>query len=179
MDFYPIWLLAQITSDRNFIITPPWFWLIAGVILTTSEFLLAKKLPSQYKFIALSMAASAFITSIVVWQMTVRLGIDWNIIMYEDFGIQILYWMGVCFACIIWVRPTLIKRKKFVIPDATEAKTVTDILPGENGQVLYEGCFWQARCADKTGAIASNQKVYVLHREGNTLIVAPETMFNS
>ncbi|HEY9300122.1 MAG TPA: NfeD family protein [Phormidium sp.] len=179
MDFLPIWLIAQTSIQSTFIITPPWFWLITGVTFYLIEFFLAKKWPNPYKLIAFSLGSSALITLFVVWQMTAQLGINWSIIMYEDFGIQVLYWMGVSLAFVIWVRPTFIKRKKFVIPDATEAKTVTDILPGETGQVLYEGTFWQARCADKLAKIESNENVYVLHREGNTLIIVPTTMFNA
>ncbi len=178
MEFTPIWFMAQATIQSNFVITPPWFWFITGVTLCLIEFFLAKNWSNKYKLIALFLGTSAFITSIVDWKMGEYLGIDWRFIMYEDFGVQILYWMGVSLASIIWLRPTLIKRKKFAIPDATEAKTVSDILPGEIGQVLYEGCFWQARCADKTSAIIGEQRVYVLRREGNTLIIAPESMFN-
>jgi membrane protein implicated in regulation of membrane protease activity len=37
--------------------------------------------------------------------------------------------------------------------------------------VIYEGASWKARNEDDQGAIAPRQKVYVLRREGNTLIV--------
>jgi len=57
--------------------------------------------------------------------MAEALGFDWRYVMYEEFNVQVMYWMGGSLALVIWVRPTLIKRKKVVIPDATEAKTVT------------------------------------------------------
>lgn len=65
-----------------------------------------------------------------------------------------------------------------MIPDATEAKTITEILPGQTGRVKYEGCSWKACCTNKQVAIAPNQKVYVLRREGNTLIIAPDNLFH-
>ncbi|HAZ43623.1 MAG TPA: nodulation protein NfeD [Cyanobacteria bacterium UBA11371] len=171
-------LLAQI-PPQFFAITPPWFWAIAGVILCMIEFFLAQKLKKSYKFIALLIGISAFITAITDWQMAEALGFDWRYVMYEEFNVQVMYWMGVSLALVIWVRPTLIKRKKVAIPDATEAKTVTEILPGETGKVIYEGCFWRARCADRVSKIEPNEKVYVLHRDGNTLIVTLEKMFQS
>jgi membrane protein implicated in regulation of membrane protease activity len=100
---------------------------------------------------------------------------DYNFL--RDLRLQIAYWMGLSTACVIWVRPMLLKGKKFTVPDATEARTLTEILPGETGQVLYEGCIWQARTEGYQGAIASNQRVYVVRREGNILIVLPENLF--
>lgn len=163
-------LLAQI-PPQSFVITPPWFWAIAGVLLCIIEFLLPQKLKKSYKFIALLTGISCFITAITDWQMAEALGFDWRYVMYEEFNVQVMYWMGLSLALVIWVRPTFIQRKKFIIPEAIDARTVTEILPGETGQVLYEGVFWQARCADKFSKIEAHQKVYVLQRKGNILIV--------
>jgi len=176
----PIWFLAQTTANSPFIFSPPWLWFTIGVVLCLTEFFLAPKCPNQYKRIALCLGSSAFITSISVWQMAVAMGVDWSAIdnYDEDFSIEVLYWMGISLALIIWVRPGLIERKKFVIPNATEAKTITEILPGKTGRVIYEGSYWKACCADKKVAIAANQKVSVLRREGNTLIIAPENLFH-
>jgi membrane protein implicated in regulation of membrane protease activity len=106
---------------------------------------------------------------------------DWQYIMYDNFSLQIMYWMGVSLSTIIWIRPAILslKQKKFTIANATEAKTLTEILPGETGRVLYEGSSWPARCAENSDAIASHQKVYVLRCEDNTLIVASDTLFRS
>ncbi|MEM8778980.1 MAG: NfeD family protein, partial [Cyanobacteria bacterium P01_G01_bin.49] len=46
--------------------------------------------------------------------------------------------------------------------------------PGKTGRVLYEGNSWSAICADEEMSIASHQKVYVVMRKGNTLIILPE-----
>ena len=60
------------------------------------------------------------------------------------------------------------KRKKINLGDADEGETITAIAPGKTGRVLYEGNSWQARCADTTTAIAPNEPVYVVGREGTT-----------
>lgn len=174
------WFFAQTTTNSTFIFSPPWLWFTVGVVLCTAEFSLKPKLPNRYKRIALCLGISAFITSISVWQMAIAMEVDWSVINNydEDFPIQILYWMGVSLAFVIWVRPGLIERKRFVIPNSTEATTIAEILPEKTGKVLYEGCIWKAYCADKKVAIAPNQKVYVLRREGNTLIIAPDRLFH-
>lgn len=174
MYFTAIWIFAQTTTNSSFNFSPPWFWFIIGIGLCFTEFFLAKNLPNQFKKIALFLGISAFITAISVWQMAVAMEVDWSLTNNydEDFHIQIVYWMGVSLASIIWVRPGLSKRKKFIIPDATEAQTITEFFPGKSGKVLYEGCYWQACCIDKQMAIAPNQKVFVLRRQGNTLIIS-------
>ncbi|TAD93825.1 MAG: NfeD family protein, partial [Oscillatoriales cyanobacterium] len=77
----------------------------------------------------------------------------------------------------IWIRPIFIVRKKFVIPEATEATSISEILSGETGMVIYEGASWKARNEDNQ-VIAPRQKVYVLRREGNTLIVVPDKLIH-
>ena len=174
---YSIALLAQVMTNSSFVFTPPWFWLVAGVIFCLIEFLRRKVRAKKYKLIALIMGVSALIVSLILWWLAIAWDFDWQYIMYEEFGLQIMFWMGMSTASIIWLRPAFLQRKKFTIPQATEATTLTEILPGELGQVLYEGSFWQALCAEHSGAIAPNQTVYILRHEGNTLIVASETLF--
>lgn len=174
MYFTDIWLFAQTATNSSFNFSPPWLWFTVGIVLCFAEFFLAKKLSNKFKKIALLLGISAFVTSFSVWQMAVAMEVDWSLTNNydEDFHIQIVYWMGVSLASIIWVRPGLSKRKKVVIPDATEAKTITEIFPGKPGKVLYEGCYWQACCVDKQMAIGPNKKVLVLRRQGNTLIIS-------
>jgi len=57
------------------------------------------------------------------------------------------------------------------------AETLTEIPAGKEGRVLYEGNLW-ARCDDHNLAIAPNQKVYLVRREGTTLIVLPENLLH-
>lgn len=179
MDFTIIGLLAQTTTNSSFVFTPPWFWLTAGVILCAIELFIRKIQTKKYRIIALIMGVNALIVSLILWQFTNTLDFDWQYIMYEDFHLQIMFWMGVSLTSVIWVRPMFNKRKTYKIQEATEAMTLTEILPSKTGRVLYEGCSWQCRCENSQGAIASNQKVYVLRREGNTLIVASDNLFHS
>lgn len=176
MYFIIIGLLAG-TTHSSFIFTPPWFWLATGILLCLIELFLNQFRLKKYKLIALIMGISALTVSGFLGWLTLTLDFDWQYIMYEDFNLQIMFWMGLSLSSIIWLRPAFTQHKKFTIPQATEAKTLTEILPGETGRVLYEGSFWQARCAERSEAIAPDQKVYVLHREGNTLIVTSENLF--
>ena len=146
---------------------PALFWFALGVMLCLTELFLAKNLAKSYKFVPLIAGIIAIILSILL--LKVYYLPDWNW--------QIGYWMIFSTVSVIWLRPMLLKNKKVIVRDATEAKTITEILAGKTGKVLYEGTIWQARCNDQSMAIASDQTVYVLRREGNTLIVAPEQLF--
>ncbi len=172
-------LASFVTTSTPFLITPPWFWFLSGLGLAAVEFLLLRKLPPQFRFIALMMAVCCIILSLILWRTSAILGFNWQYTMYEHFDVQVMYWMGLSMAFSIWIRPVLIPRKRYIVPDAAEATTLTDIIPGQNGRVLYEGSSWQATCDTYHGAIAPNQKVYILRREGNTLVVAPEQLFKS
>ncbi|NQZ63051.1 NfeD family protein, partial [Crocosphaera sp.] len=46
-------------------------------------------------------------------------------------------------------------------------------------RVMYEGNSWQAICADPTMLISPHQKVYIVNRKGNTLVVLPEFLPDS
>jgi len=162
-----IYSLAQATNQSAFTISPALFWLGSGITLCLTELFLPKTWAKKYKLVPLIMALSAFVVALFIW----RYGY------LRDPRLQIAYWMGLSTACVIWIRPMFLKKKKFTVPDATEARTLTEILPGQTGQVLYEGCLWQARTEGYKEAIALNQKVYVVRREGNILIVLPENLF--
>ena len=169
-----IWSLAATTNQSGFPITPPILWLIIGVLLGLIELLIIKTQPQKYRFYVLMMGASALIEAFILWRGSIAFQFSWVDIMYEDFDWQIMYWMAIAMPLAIWVRPVFIIRKKFVIPESTEATTISEILPGETGMVIYEGASWKARNEDSQGSIAPRQKVYVLRREGNILIVVHE-----
>ncbi|OCR02109.1 nodulation protein NfeD [Oscillatoriales cyanobacterium USR001] len=169
-----IWSLAATTNQARFVITPPILWLIIGIVLGLIELLIIKTQTQKYRFYVLMMAASALIESFILWRGSITFQFSWVDVMYEDFDWQIIYWMGIALPLTVWVRPVFIIRKKFIIPEATEATTISEILPGETGMVIYEGASWKARNEDSQGSIAPRQKVYVLRREGNTLIVVHE-----
>lgn len=159
--------LAKATPLSTYTVSPSLFWFSGGVFLCMIELFLPKSWAKQYKLVPLIMGVSSLVVALFVWRYD----------FLEDARLQIAYLMGLSTACVIWVRPMLLRKKKFTVLDATEAQTLTDILPGQTGQVLYEGCLWQARTEGYQGAIAPNQRVYVMRREGNTLIVLPENLF--
>ncbi|MEK0179036.1 NfeD family protein [Microcoleus anatoxicus] len=169
--------LALATNQPTFAFTPPMFWLLIAVVLSAIDLFIQKTQPQKYKFYLLMMGAAALISSFVLWRGAIAFDFSWAMVMYEDFDWQIFYWMGISLALSIWIRPIFIVRKKFVIPEATEATSISEILSGETGMVIYEGASWKARNEDNQ-VIAPRQKVYVLRREGNTLIVVPDKLIH-
>lgn len=63
--------------------------------------------------------------------------------------------------------------------DDEEGETLTAIEPGAVGRVLFEGNSWRARCADRQLTIPIHTAVYILDREGTTLIVMPRQTLRS
>lgn len=88
-------------------------------------------------------------------------------------GLQVLLWMVFSLLLVFLTRRWLPKRSHYALRDATEARTLTEIAPGQTGRVIFEGNSWQARC-ESDRAILPDRKVLVVGREGNTLIVLPE-----
>ena len=172
-------LLANVLSYPGKI-SLPGMWLIIGIVLVTIEFLLPQKINRKFKLIPIILGCSALLEAVILWGGSSLFRFDWRMVMYDEFEWQIFYWMGLSLAGIIWVRPTFTHwENKFSIPQTVEAKTLTEILPAQTGRVLYEGNSWQACCQDKELKVGANEKVFVLRREGNTLIVVPESFFDS
>jgi membrane protein implicated in regulation of membrane protease activity len=94
-------------------------------------------------------------------------------------GIQVAVWMLLSLGITLLARRFFPKPRHRAIEDDKEATTLTEILPGATGRVLYEGNSWQARCADEGLAIAANQRVYVVERRGTTLMVMPDNLLHS
>jgi len=128
-------------------------WLLAGVVLCLIEFVL----PTA--FVAFVMGLSALIVAAVSAVLPLNA--------------QIILWMALSAVMVLGSR-RFINRKAALKLDATEAETLTEILPGKPGRVLYEGNSWSARCETFEGTIAPHQKVYIVGRKGTTLIVVPE-----
>lgn len=133
--------------------TPTMVWLLAGVTLCLIEFVV----PTA--FVAFVMGLSALIVAAFSKVLPLNL--------------QIILWMALSLLAVLGSR-RLISRRAALKLDATEAETLTEILPGQPGRVLYEGNSWIARCETFDGTIAPHQKVYVVGRKGTTLIVVPE-----
>ncbi|OLP19078.1 hypothetical protein BST81_07655 [Leptolyngbya sp. 'hensonii'] len=135
-------------------------WLIAGIVLCTAELFL----PTA--FVAFVMGISALLTALVS-------------LVLPQFGLQVLLFIGLSIV-LIWVSRRFIPDRKISRNlDAVEARTLTEIPAGDVGRVIYEGNSWQARCEDERLAIGPNQKVLVVGRRGNTLLVMPEALLHS
>ncbi|MDY7023033.1 MAG: NfeD family protein [Cyanobacteriota bacterium] len=142
------------------VLNPTIFWLLAGVLLCLMELFV----PTA--FVELMMGFSALVVA----------GIS-LVVPYTN--IQILLWMILSVSSIVGMRRLLPSRRVASIEDAQEAETLTEILPGQTGRVLYEGISWRARSETGDIAIAPQQKVIVIGREGNTLIVVAETLLTA
>ncbi|MBW4579382.1 MAG: NfeD family protein [Tildeniella nuda ZEHNDER 1965/U140] len=139
-------------------LSPTLIWLLVGAILCLVEFIV----PTA--FIALVMGVSALIVAAASTIIPP--------------GLQIVLWMVLSLALTVYSR-RLVQQKTTRKLDATEAETLTEILPGKIGRVRYEGNSWAARCEDHTLTIAPNQTVYVVARKGTTLSVMPEHLLHS
>lgn len=137
-------------------LSPSLLWLMAGLILCLLELFL----PTA--FVVFFMGISAFLVAIIAW------------ILPTAFALQVVLWLVFSTALVLLTRRLLPTSKAARSLDAKEARTLSEIPVGENGRVLYEGNSWSARCEDEGEAIAPNQKVYVLRREGNILVVVPQ-----
>jgi membrane protein implicated in regulation of membrane protease activity len=137
----------------------PLFWVIAGVSLCILELVL----PTA--FIELTMGLSAIIVAIFALSVPI-------------FSVQVALWLVLSIVLTILLRRLVPPKKHRQIEDSKEAQTLTEILPGQTGRVLYEGNSWQARCEDDDLTIAPNQRVYVLERRGTTLIVLPANLLH-
>jgi membrane protein implicated in regulation of membrane protease activity len=137
-------------------------WLLAGSVLCLIELFL----PSA--FVAFMMGISAFIVALL---SRVVLGSLW---------LQVLAWLLLSTLLVLgsrrFVQP---RRRNTKIQNAITAETLTEIPAGKPGRVIYEGNSWQARCDDDKLSIAPHQRVYIVRREGTTLIVMPENMLHS
>jgi membrane protein implicated in regulation of membrane protease activity len=135
--------------------SPALFWFIAGVILCLMELFL----PTA--FVEATLGISALLVSVVA-------------LVVPSLTIQIGLWLVFSVLTLIGLRAFVPKRTPYTLADATEAKTLTAIAPGQTGRVLYEGNSWQARCEDLGTAIDIDQRVIVVGRRGNTLLIIPD-----
>ena len=135
-------------------------WTIAGLILCILEFVI----PTA--FVELTMGISAIAVAILSPAV-------------PALALQVVIWLSLSVLLNLVVKRLMPATQPRIIEDAKEAKTLTEILPGQVGRVLYEGNSWQARCADEEAAIAINQQVQVVGRRGTTLIVMPDHLLHS
>ncbi|WP_019508811.1 NfeD family protein [Pleurocapsa sp. PCC 7319] len=141
-------------------VNPTLFWIIAGSILCLMEFVF----PTA--FVSFMMGVAAFLVaavSLVLPQYTVLMGL----------------WLVFSTGLIILSRRFFTpKRRISITGDDVEATAIGGIPAGSTGRVLYEGNSWRAKCADESRDIAPNEAVYVVRKQGNTLIVLPNQMLD-
>lgn len=129
-------------------------WLVLGLLLCLSEILTPKVL------VELPMGVSALVMALLSQ-------------LIPQVNLQIFLWLLFSLGFVVLLRHFAPRRQAYTIQDAPEAQTLTAIAPGQVGRVIYEGNSWQARC--ETGVqLGINQQVYVVGRQGNTLLVVPE-----
>lgn len=137
----------------------PIFWLIVGIALCLMEL----ALPTA--FIELTMGLSAIVVAIFAPLL-------------PNFTVQVILWFVLSVILTLLLRRFVPAQTHRQIADSKEAQTLTEILPGQAGRVLYEGNSWRARCEDEEMTIAPQQKVYVIARRGTTLIVMPTSLLH-
>jgi membrane protein implicated in regulation of membrane protease activity len=94
-------------------------------------------------------------------------------------NLLIALWVVFSLLGVVLSRRFLTSKRKFEnFGDDREGATLTTILPGKTGRVLYEGNSWQAKCADENMAVPQDETVYILEKQGNTLIVLPRKLLN-
>lgn len=136
-------------------------WFVAGLVLLALE--LFVPIPTLLVAGVLGIAAIAVAGILALVPMPL--------------AIQFLIWAMIS-GGLGWYSRRFVPKGLGKIREADEAVTISEILPGQTGRVKYEGNSWKARCDDPETAIAINEKVYVLRRQGTTLIVMPEHWLN-
>ncbi|MBF2058530.1 MAG: NfeD family protein [Cyanobacterium sp. T60_A2020_053] len=138
--------------------SPVFLWLIVGAIFCFMELVF----PSA--FVELMMGLGALIVAILAL-----------IIPYHN--ILIVLWMVISFLLILLAKKYFTpKRQNSLLLEEDEAVTITTVEAGKTGRVLYEGTSWMAKCADENIDIEPEEKVYIVSRNGNTLLVLPQKL---
>jgi membrane protein implicated in regulation of membrane protease activity len=146
--------LSQITIG-GIAISPSGWWAIMGATFCAIELLV----PTA--FIAVCMGISALLVAIVA------------LLVPSWFGLQMAIWMLLSGGLVVLGYRLNQKRSSRKIQESTEAEALTAMMPNQTGRVLYEGASWSAKCADGVESIAAQEKLHVVGREGNMLIVMP------
>lgn len=95
-----------------------------------------------------------------------------------SFTAQLLLW-GVLAVSLSVVMRGMVPREAKDLTPTTDAEVSEPIPSGGVGLVAYQGSLWNARCQISDVAIAAGDTVQVVGRQGNTLIVLPETFPDS
>lgn len=141
-------------------LNPTLIWIIVGGILCSMEFVF----PTA--FVSFMMGIAALLVAIISLFLP-----HYTLLM----GLWLVFATGLTFLSRRLFTP---KRKISVTGDDAEAIAISGIPAGSPGRVLYEGNSWRAKCADETRDIAPNEAVFVVSKQGNTLIVLPCKMLD-
>lgn len=133
----------------------PYLWMIAGSVLCLIEVFV------PVAFVAVMMGLSAIATALLA-------------LLVPNFALQAVFWLGLS-VVLIGVSRRFVHRSSTTsaLQDASEGEMLSALPAGQSGRVLYEGNSWRAECPDPQQAIAANEKVYIVGRRGNTLLVYP------
>ena len=135
---------------------PSQVWLLIGIALCVIELLV----PLPTFMIAGAMGLAALLVGLIALILPIP-------------ALQILAWMLIS-AMLAVASRRFIPKDSHQLKEASEVVTLTEIPAGETGRVRYEGGSWKAKCDNPQIAIAAQQKVIILRRQGTTLIVVPE-----
>lgn len=136
------------------------FWTIVGGVLCTMEAIF----PTA--FVSFMMGIAALLVALV------------SLFLPQSIFLIVL-WLLLSIALTVLSRNFLrSKRTARITGDDVEARAISGIPAGKTGRVLYEGNSWQAKCADEARDIAPDEAVYVLDKQGNTLIILPSKMLD-
>ena len=141
-------------------VNPTLFWIIVGGILCSMEVVF----PTA--FVSFMMGIAAFMVAIVSLFLP-----QYTLLM----GLWLIFATGLILLSRRLFTP---KRKISITGDDSEAIAIGGIPAGSAGRVLYEGNSWRAKCADETRDIAPNEAVFVVRKQGNTLIILPCNMLD-
>lgn len=133
-------------------------WIIVGLVLIAAELFLPELVAGSVGLAALLAGLLAYL-GLPIW-------------------VQFSAWIGMSIVFVILSR-RLVPHGSAQLEESREARAVTAIPAGERGRVSYLGSTWNAKCSIPTLEIQPGQDLYVVERQGNTLIVMPAKMLNS
>lgn len=141
-------------------LNPSLFWLLVGIGLCAIEAFV----PTA--FTAFTMGISALAIAVIA------------IFIPTAIGVQVVLWLVISAGLVYLSHRLMPSRDRQSRLNGTEAAALTEILPGQMGRVMYEGTSWRAKSADESTTIQPHQPLYVVGREGTTLIVVPQNLLN-
>ncbi|MDY6781863.1 MAG: NfeD family protein [Cyanobacteriota bacterium] len=151
------------STPSIYALSPTLVWSVAGAILCLMEFFF----PTA--FIEFMMGLGALLVAGVCL-----------LVPGLPFTLQVALWLVFSVILVALSRRYLSpKRPTTIAGEDSQGETLTEIPPGKTGRVLYEGNSWRARCDLEDRAIGKGETVYIVGREGNTLIIMPHNILHS